>query len=473
MKNYNITSILPQKVGQTGLRKFSLSTQFMMVASGALIALTAALTYWTAYRVERATLSGAGTVGALYLQTFVAPLIDNVDIQNRSVKPILDSKLRDLLGDGPVGQHVKEIKIWQKDGSLLYSTSGKTIEQPVVFPELAAAFSGEIVVTRTEEDRHNSAGDEKASVLIEVYAPLWKDDKGNIALVGEFYEEPEYLIAALENVRYTTFLVVGVVTIPLLAMLYLVVRTGSRLIVRQRATIEANLQHALALSEQNNRLRLSAEYARLEAGKLNEKILDQIGCDLHDGPLQVLTLIKLRLSDCIAHADLDARNDDAEMNRILGYVSAVISDLRTTSAGLVLPELDEMALGDAIRLSVERYSDLTGQFVDISGSQDDISAGAELNVCAYRFTQEALMNAFRHAPGKGQRVRYKIRSNRLVLFVADLGQVQAPHDHDIQRVKLGRISQKRRVRAYGGRMRIFRRRSGTIVAAVLPINPVS
>lgn len=454
------------------LQQLSLSTQFMMATSLVVIALMSVLTFWTANRVERAALAGAGAVGALYLQTFVSPLIDEADIENMKINPVLESRLKQLLGTGPLGQHVKEIKIWKPDGGLLYSTSGSTIESPVIFDELRAALSGEIVVSQTEEEKHQYSADERAELLIEVYAPLWTDRNGQIGLVGEFYAEPQYLVTQLESVQQQTLLVVGAITLPMLGLLYLIVRTGSKLIARQRLAIEENLEQALALSSQNRRLRLDADFARIEATKLNEKILDQIGGDLHDGPLQVLTLSMLRLTDLQAQSGLFSPEERCELANITDILSNAVSDLRTTAAGLALPELDGMKLEDAIRLSVQRYCDLTGHAVELHGSIDRNLLSTELNVCAYRFTQEALMNAFRHASGNLQKVKYHLRNNRLVLLVADMGRQTSPtNPRKSERIKLGRVIQKRRVRAAGGRMRSFSRPNGTVVAAVLPIDP--
>lgn len=453
-------------------RKFSLATQFMIAMSFVVITLMSVLTLWTVDRVERAALEGAGAVGALYLQTFVSPLIDESDVARGSIDPELAEKLKLMLGTGPLGQHVEAIKIWKKDGSLLYSTSGEQIEKPVVFKELAAAFAGQIVVSRTTEFKHQYTGEEIRNLLIEVYAPLWRDGSGDVALVGEFYEEPNHLRATLRSVRNMAFIVTGAITLPMIGLLYIIVGTGARIIARQRRAIEHNLNQALNLSAQNNKLRLAADYARLEAGKLNEKILDQIGGDLHDGPLQILTLIKLKLSDLGSQTGKTAQPLGEKLGRISDLVSGVVSDLRKISTGLILPELDDLSLQDTIRLAVERYCDMTGHGVKLVGSSGRDVLITHLNVCAYRFIQEALMNAFRHASGNSQKVRYRINGDSLTILVADLGDhVVPPNPRDRERIKLGKIAQKRRVRSFGGKIRSFKRPNGTIVAAILPIHP--
>jgi signal transduction histidine kinase len=455
-------------------RDLHLSTQFMILMSPIVIVLMSCLTFWAADRVERAMLAGAGGVGALYLETFVSPLIKEADLHKDTIDPVLVSHLENLLGTGPIGQHVRTIKLWRADGSIFYATNDQKIDHPRVFDELRSALSGEIVVSRTEVEKHVYTGEEKQNLLLEVYAPLLRDGNGKVILVGEFYEEPNYLIAELRSARRGTFLIVAGVALPMLGLLYLMALTASRLIARQKRAIEANLLNALDLWEQNDKLRKAADYARLEAGKLNEKILDQIGNDLHDGPVQVLTLISLRLSDMIAEQRLSGRKVNPDLEKLLNFVSGVLADLRKISAGLSLPELDELSLSETIKLAVARYRDLTAFPVEMDGLIPHEMYQPHLNVCVYRFIQEGLMNAFRHAANNRQRVRYRIHDNKLIIVVADVGErVVRPDQNAAARVKLGLTSQKRRVRSFGGKMRIFRRAAGTIIVAVLPINQLS
>lgn len=448
-----------------------LSTQFILAMSIIVVLLMSVLTLWTTARVERAVLAGAGGVGAVYLQTFVAPLINETDAKSGTVSPQVVSRLNTLLGTGPLGQHVRTIKIWRPDGSLFYSTNGQTLEKPGIFEELTAALAGEIVVSPTEVDKHTPALDDKDGLLIEVYAPLLRDQTGKVLLVGEFYQKPDYLLGELRSVGRGTLLIVASITLPMLGMLYLIVLATSRLIARQQKAIETNLRNAIDLWGQNNDLRLAADHARLEAGKLNEKILDQIGNDLHDGPVQVLTLISLRLSDMLACNSDKGETENADLQRLLDFVSNVLNDLRKISSGLALPELDALSLKQTIELAVARYSDLTAYSVELDGGLGEHIHKPHLNICVYRFIQEGLMNSFRHAPENRQMVRYRIREGKLTIFVADAGRhISLPDAKEMARIKLGKTSQRRRISAFGGKMRSFKRADGTVVVAILPIN---
>lgn len=453
-------------------RSLRLETQFIIIASFVVFALMFLLSLWTTNSLERAALKGVGAVGARYLQTFVAPPIKQGDWWDGIIAPEAKERLQGLLGTSALGQHVREIKIWNRDGSLFYSTSGISIDKPAIFPELEQALAGETVVSRTTlGEKHPYDDGEREAMYIEVYAPLVRDASGKVVLVGEFYEEPEYLASELAPAWRSTLLIVGSVTIPMLGALYLVVRRGSRLIDRQHEALRTSLKHALDLSNQNRKLRLMAEHARIEAGKLNEKILDQIGGELHDGPIQVLTLLQLRLSDLTSHA-VDPAVARSNLSRLVALTTQVLDDLRNISTGLVLPELERLSLNETIRLAISRHTNLVGAPVDVEGNLVDTPVLSHLNVCAYRFVQEALTNAHRHASENQLHVRYGRRGNRIVIGIVDTGNsIAAVAARDLKRIKLGKLMQKRRIRAFGGRIRTVKRSNGTFVVASLPAGP--
>ncbi|MBM3095457.1 ATP-binding protein [Ensifer sp. T173] len=456
-------------------QRLRLEVQFIIIASFVVVALMIALAVWTTNRLEKTVFNSVGSLGAAYLQTFVAPLISEEDIKRGVLPPFVEDKLKQLLGTSALGQHVHELKIWGPDGSLMYSTSGKEIDEEVVFEELQRALAGEIVVSRTMIEKHEYTGDEQRGMYIEVYAPLVRNEAGKVLLVGEFYERPDFLVGELSTAWRETISIVLLVSVPMLALLFLIVRSGSLLIDRQHAAIRHSLRRALELSNQNRRLRGAAETARLEAGKLNEMILDQIGTDLHDGPVQLLTLLKLRLSD-MATQPIGGQSADPvrrqDIDKLVSTVTTALEELRNISTDLVLPELDDMSLSDTIQLAVRRHVDVIGREIDVVGLIASQTVDPHLNICVYRFIQEALMNSERHAPGNRQHLRYGTRHNRLFITVADVG--TAPSTtvsvRSTGRTGLGTITQKRRIRAFGGRMRTIRRASGTVVTAVLTLD---
>lgn len=456
----------------SSFRRLRLETQFIIIATFVVLTLMITLAILATNRLERTVLNSVGSLGAGYLEAFVAPLISKEDIARGALKPEVQEKLKALLDSSALG--LLELKIWLPDGSIMYSTSGLSVAENVVFGELWRALEGEIVVGRDEEAHHYTNG-KQLGMAIEVYAPLVRDETGKVVLVGEFYERPDALMAELSAAWRSTIGAVLLVTVPMLALLFLIVRSGSRLIDQQHDAIRRSLSRAVELSNQNRKLRSAADSARLEAGKLNEMILNQIGSDLHDGPVQLLTLLKLKLSDIADPTTSEEAREPVrrqEVERLVSSVTTVLEDLRNISSDLVLPELDDMPLADTIQLAVSRHVDLTGRDVDIVGAIASQNVDPHLNICVYRFIQEALMNGERHAPGNRQHVRFATKRNRLAIRVVDVG--MPPREktrHSPVRSGIGTLTQKRRIRAFGGRMRTVRRDNGTVVTAILPLDP--
>src|SRR3546814_4136586 len=83
----------------------------------------------------------------------------------------------------------------------------------------------------------------------------------------------------------------------MIVVLYLIVRKASWLIHEQQSALSAKVKEAEDMATQNHTLRLAADRSRLDANEANEELLGRIGLDIHDGPIQFLSLIRFRLAE--------------------------------------------------------------------------------------------------------------------------------------------------------------------------------
>jgi signal transduction histidine kinase len=452
------------------LGSLSLSAQFLIAASLIVFGLMTGLSFFAAAQVEKAALNAAGSAGTVRMQTIVAPLLKRGPDGAFRFDAAFQDEIAGLIGQGPPGQRIRNIKIWAADGQQIYPQPPDTTAEPVLFPELKQALAGQTVVSRTTVAKHEYSDEEEAQSLLEVYGPLFRTQQGEVLLAGEIYEESEVLERQITETRHTSMAGVFLLSVPMLSLLYLVVRRGARLIEQQRRTLRESLRNAIELSVENNRLRLLADNARIEAGKLNERILDQIGADLHDGSVQLLTLVKLRLSDLVTpRSDVTAPTREA-LTRIMDLVGNILDELRNLSAGLVLPELEHATVDEALQLATKRYLEITGRDTRLIGTAGMTLRIPDLSICLYRFVLEGLMNSYRHANGNSHLVRCSFKRGRLFVAVVDIGQRPIlSSKREVQRARLGKVSQKRRIRSFGGRMRYFPRRNGSFAIASLPI----
>ena len=143
--------------------------------------------------------------------------------------------------------------------------------------------------------------------LVEIYAPLFRTGTQEVIAVGEVYTDGRRLAADLASIRLTSVGIVGAVTAPMMLILFLMVRRASNLVNGYQSTLMQNVVEATNLAAQNDRLRRLADDARLEAANSNENLLARIGQDLHDGPIQLVSLLMLKLTDPTATNRSDDR----------------------------------------------------------------------------------------------------------------------------------------------------------------------
>jgi signal transduction histidine kinase len=151
----------------------------------------------------------------------------------------------------------------------------------------------------------------------------------------------------------------------------------------RRATVQRDLTVTLAEAE---RVRLAA--------------------DLHDGPLQDLTLLVRRL---------DASGDP----EAAALARSIAAELRDVTGELRLPMLDHLGAGVAMEWLVERVQRMSGDRIDLV--RDDVARPpAEVELALFRVAQEALANAVRH--GRPPiRVSYRADTEFAELTVEDAG----------------------------------------------------
>ena len=180
------------------------------------------------------------------------------------------------------------------------------------------------------------------------------------------------------------------------------------------------------LRAQNAALRASLGAAGLRTALSNERLLRRLGADLHDGPAQLIGLALLHI-DALHPARVNADIGDKieTFDRVCTLLRDTLGEVRTVSAGLAPPQLEALtmaqALDDAIRNHERRTGVLVAGHINVR-----IDAPLHVKTCLYRFVQEGLNNAFRHAKGSQVSVLASDANGTLRVEVADCGPGLAP-----------------------------------------------
>jgi signal transduction histidine kinase len=247
---------------------------------------------------------------------------------------------------------------------------------------------------------------------------------------------------------------VAVIELGMVALLIAVVgRISEEIAANQRAVRDWNAERAGLLGE-NADLRRRVDESHHRLAEIKDTVLRRVGVELHDGPAQFISLALLGLDALCPKETEQARGaslDDFE--RIRGALQEALAQVRSMSAGMALPELSGVSPGDALRLAVRNHERRTATSVacDVEGLPSHIPAS--IKSCLYRFAQEALNNAYRHAGGRGQEVRGKCHGNTIEVEVADGGPGFEP-DNKIAGNHLGLLGMRERVTSLGGTLEI-------------------
>lgn len=177
----------------------------------------------------------------------------------------------------------------------------------------------------------------------------------------------------------------------------------------------------------------------------------RLAADLHDGPLQALTMLAYRLE--VAG---DAQN--AQLAR------DVTTELRSITASLRLPVVDDLGTGPALEWLTERVGHLAGTSIKLEHRQDG-RPPREVEHAIFRVAQEALANAARHGRPPIH-VRYEADAGHASLIVQDAGDGALVQARDGQ--GLGIVGMRERAHAIGADIELAQSGTGMKVSLVWP-----
>jgi signal transduction histidine kinase len=341
----------------------------------------------------------------------------------------------DILSD-----RVARVKVWNRNGALIYSDDRAEIGGS--FPddeERDEALGGKTVSAIQKPSKAENESEARFGQLLEVYTPIklgGSDDVVGAFEIYEFYAPVAAQVA--ETQRYIQLGLMGG-----LAFLYLVllgiVEGGTRTINRQnrelqraRETLEARVEQRTSEVEAA-RSKLQQLYERVAVQERARRLLldrvvsaqeqerQRIALELHDGPIQVLAMLGIRLSSCKALLDRGEVQASAEILRQAEErLNAETQGLRQLMSELRPPVLDERGLAAAIRDYCEAFQRDTGIAVDLN-AQPISRLDASCETVLYRIVQEALTNVRRHSRASQVTVRIGETSDGVGVEVGDNG----------------------------------------------------
>lgn len=423
-------------------RSLSLAQQFLGMSFIVILLGMLAIGSWLERKIEQAVTTNSAAAAAIYMDSFIAPLLQEL-AQQPELSKQTQLRLNQLFTKTPLGERVYQLKVWQQNSQLAFSTTAEQIGKS--FPPTSSLKQAWQGVVSAEFDDLEAAENEpergSGQAFLEIYSPVHESQTGRIIAVAEFYERTDLLASSLLQAKLQSWLVVGLVTLLMLAVLYVIVRKGSHTIEQQRLSLETRIQ-------QLSILRQRLEQSSRMAIELNERFLRRIGSDLHDGPAQLLSVALLRL-DGLKLANT-ANNEQQNFETIRRALNDALRDIRYLCHGLILPELDNLSLRQALLKAINTHQQISPTKIEyIFDAHLPKQLDKPIKTSLYRLVQEGLNNAYRHAPNSRRLVRVECSSQgSLLVSVQDSGPgfdlAQISHS------QLGLAGLRERIESIGG-----------------------
>lgn len=456
--------------------KYNLARQFMIVSFLILMIGMLILGTLVSQQIETGVINQISAITALYVDSFISPHLQS--LANADGVPGSQlTELDRLLQETPLGKNIVSFKIWSPDGRIIYSPNKEIIGRYYESDEhFQMALSGQVSSEISNLDQPENEFEKQTwSQLIETYAPVMADNSGEVIAVSEFYQLPDNLKSQIKSAQAQSWMVVGIATLSMYFLLTGMIGRASNTIVSQQTQLNEKVLQLTDLLSKNKQLHLRVQRAARRTTSLNEQNLYRISSDLHDGPIQDIAVALLRI-ETIADACQGCQNQAIEEQNIPEHLDILqrsletsLREIRSISAGLRLPELEELSTERVARRAVRDYKRKTGAVVKLIIEDIPREAPMPVKITIYRVLQEALFNGFRHADGKGQSVRVWDNNGNISFEVLDTGAGFTPHSVS-DNSNLGLAGMHERVELLGGSFQINSDYgSGTQIHVTLPL----
>ena len=409
--------------------RLSLPQRFLLFGFLILLGGMVLIGTWVGKQIEAGVISGTGVVTNMYLDGAISPHVQSLAGGERlddADRVALDR----MLSGTHLGEHIVALKIWGRNGRIIYDSADPSAVGTVyaMEPALASAFAGEVrsrVVERAELE--NVFRDSSWSRLIETYTPLRAERDRSVLAVAGFFNTAEGLEQSVRAAQLRSWGVHGAITLAMLVLLATLVKKANDTIRVTQGELNEKVAQLTALLAQNEHLHERVNRAAARTMALNEQFLRNIATDLHDGPGQGLALAAMRievLGDVCGNCEHSIGRGGSvseEFRTVQLALQAALNDLRAILRGLQLPEIEQLSLVETLQRAAADHQRKTGVAVPLTLSNAPLTAPLPVRITLFRVLQESLANGFRHGGGRNQRVAVSSATGAVIVEVADDG----------------------------------------------------
>ncbi len=224
-------------------------------------------------------------------------------------------------------------------------------------------------------------------------------------------------------------------------------------------------------------LRDSEQKLRLLASQLltvQEKERHRVSRELHDELGQALTVLKIHLVAIENKLRRDQQGLKLKCERLLGYIDAVIENVRRLSWDLSPSILEDLGLSSSLRYLVQEICRNNRMLYEMVMDEIDNLFSPEVRINIYRIFQESLTNVVRHAQASRIDVEIKKQADRVTFLLKDNGKgfdLKEARSRSLEKRGLGLTTmQERALMAEGSLSLASQAGQGTEVVLTIPLN---
>lgn len=414
-------------------RSLDLGRRYLVLSFLALAVFSGVASAWLARQPAGAQARVAAE--ALILDV-VTPLVQDVG-PGAALPSATAAAIDNLMVAPDVASRVAALQLRRLDGTLLYSSAHAEGGTP---PAPATLFDAAMLEDPRRPAVHRTS------------VPVYRSGSREVVAVAEL---SGIVDATQGDYRW---LALAVLALAMLAVPFRLVQGAGTRLAAQQEELRAQKTEVARLNARNEALRKLVELIHRRGVEHNERLLRRIGSDLHDGPAQHLALVLLRLDELAPALQREGAPDDRGAPKALETIRRATSDalkeIRHISSGLALPELQKISLRDALLIAVRAHERATGTSVTVAIEELPARLPLPMTICLYRFAQEALNNAFRHAGGEGQSLSARYDGVTIAVEVSDAGPGFAVDQTATGDERLGLAGLRYRVDSLGGTLQI-------------------
>jgi signal transduction histidine kinase len=390
-------------------RDLELATQYLIASVSVVLLVSAVSGMLISAVLNRSAIDDRSERAALFLEGVFANALQDV-ADDGALSSGSVAYLDAVMANADFAGRFPYLEVWLPTGQIVYSNSPMLMGRQLALPvEAEHAFAGAVRWTFADLGAEEHTLRRFQSPLLEVYAPVHRLGSDEVIAVVEIHETAETLEHSLNTTNLLVWSLVVAGALVAIIVLFGIVQRGSRTIQAQRIDLAERLKASLHLRAQVGEVQ--------NAAFLAEKRLKLASADLHDGPSQLINFALLKAQESAL------AKTPAERARILNAMQTslitALSEIRSISHGLILPDIANLSLDAIVDLAIEAHEARTGASVIRQGQFGAAHAGLETQIALYRIAQEGLNNAFRHSQKSsvtiscemaGQKARIELRN---------------------------------------------------------------